>query len=273
MSYNKLLFIESFSTVKQQSLLTVNVAARFASYLIVLGTALAHFSGNQPYNALTQFANTVQLVVGIVLLFSSVLYVFNKQTIKKYKLESILFIAPVLLAFNSYCSFVNAGYVPEQIIEHTIKIGVPAFVAVAASFKEINEQHGIKIFKWFTALTFLGHGLFAIGLNYVPASFIEMTAVILKLSPLQSVNFLFVVGILDILFAVLLFTNGILRNIALYYLIIWGFITALARVVYPLCFNDVLIIDIYNGFLGMVYRLPHGIIPLFLLKYYKITNK
>ena len=129
-------------------------------------------------------------------------------------------------------------------------------------FFSLEKAKEIFVLKILIVLTFVGHACFALGLHYVPENFLQMTQGILLLSSENAYLYLFTAGVLDILCAFLLFANGRVKILALYYLIGWGFLTALARFVYPFSLEEVSFGVFFNGFLGMVYRLPHALIPL-----------
>ncbi len=131
-----------------------------------------------------------------------------------------------------------------------------------------NLHVGIKLA---IALTFIGHGLFAIGYYPVPGYFIDMIIKVFHIGEDAARNLLKIVGWLDIVFAiVLLFFRGKYLKIALGYIILWGFLTALARIV----------ANIYLG-LGwesilpwvpaFLIRIPHFMIPIIL--YLSITPR
>jgi len=123
-----------------------------------------------------------------------------------------------------------------------------------------------KKFWWlvrFTiAVTFIGHGMYAIGFHPVPAHFVFMTQSGLGVGEDAARQLLFIVGLIDFLTAGLLFLPW--RKawfIALAWVIPWAILTTLAR------------LWSYSGFVGietlltqwlpqMVVRLPHILLPL-----------
>ena len=112
------------------------------------------------------------------------------------------------------------------------------------------------------ALTFVSHGLLAMGVVPVPAHFIEMTTLILPLDMAGARIFLFVAGVLDLICSIALFIKPIQRP-ALLYMAFWGFITAFARVwAYVEPFNFCW--DMHMWAFETVIRLIHGAWPLLL---------
>ena len=123
------------------------------------------------------------------------------------------------------------------------------------------------------ALTFVCHALLAIGLpsetawlNHPrPGNFTEMTMLCLGLKSESSAGLiLLVAGILDIAAALFLFVPGRFRVASLAYMVIWGFLTALARpwsYYAPEFAGDTLTRWLPEA----LYRVPHFGLPLCLL--------
>ena len=115
------------------------------------------------------------------------------------------------------------------------------------------------------AMTFAGHGLYAIGFHPVPGHFIDMTISILGVSESQARALILGAGILDLLAAASLFVPSLFRP-ALVYAACWGFLTAAARPV-SLYFLDG---DTWNQaywFVEALCRVPHFALPLAVMAY------
>src|SRR5690606_37728291 len=83
--------------------------------------------------------------------------------------------------------------------------------------------------------------------------------------------FLFAAGILDVLSAGLIFSKK-LRSPALAYMVIWGFLTALARLVANVEWN--FLSYSLTAYLPMVIiRMPHALIPGFFFMQYRRVQK
>jgi hypothetical protein len=112
-------------------------------------------------------------------------------------------------------------------------------------------------------LTVIGHAIFALGVHYVPGNFIEMTSRSLGINGETSIDFLYLLGWMDVIFAVLAFIPTF-RKFALVYLILWGLLTSFARIYYVLgdgITAEWLLVNLPNT----IYRLPHGLIPILML--------
>ena len=182
--------------------------------------------------------------------------------------KSIIYIGISIMFFLALSIAKEKNYAVLQIFELFIQMSVPVALLLV---KQEDEAHLDKIklvLKLAISATFMAHGLFALGIIYYPANFVDMTTGILGFTEAQAKVFLTTAGILDLITAVLLYFSKTIK-IALSYALIWGFLTALARVVYG--FNaDFIVTSIHDSLYGTVYRLPHGltasIILLILLK-------
>lgn len=168
------------------------------------------------------------------------------------------FLAFLLFFIDNCDSFYRSGFLPHQFIEHTLMMFTPL---LAVYYDADNDKKSIFFVALATALTFIGHGVFAVSWNAIPPHFEAMTKYILGLEGVQVKIFLLCMGILDFVAAFFLFLKP-LRKTAIIYMIIWGVLTSFARFIYG--FND----DIIHGALGTFYRFPHFIAPLTLYIYF-----
>jgi hypothetical protein len=145
--------------------------------------------------------------------------------------------------------------------EHTIQFSTPFLLLSFIKYQKTSKL--VLHLKIAIALTFTCHGLYAIGILYpLPGNFVTMCLNILPISETTAIRFLFIAGILDFAVAILLFIPR-LWKFALLYAILWGFLTALARVVGPFSF-DFTWQSLHQNLYQTVYRIPHGLIPLLL---------
>jgi hypothetical protein len=87
-----------------------------------------------------------------------------------------------------------------------------------------------------------------------------MTIKILGVNETQATQLLFVVGVFDIIVSLLIFIPKYAK-ITLIYVIIWGFLTAIARLVSG--FNpDFFWSSLHNNTYLTLYRIPHALVPL-----------
>ena len=167
-----------------------------------------------------------------------------------------------LLVLLAICMVKDRNYDLFQFFELSIQFTAPFLIWKNIKMNSDNKQliFGLKVA---IALTFIPHGLLAMGIPYRPGHFIDMTIIILGVNETLATQFLFIVGFLDVLLAFLVFVPK-LSKYALWYMIIWGFATAFARVVAGFNINFVSS-SIHGSTYLTVYRLSHGILPLIAL--------
>ena len=144
-----------------------------------------------------------------------------------------------------------------------IQFAAPLILFLNLKLELIESNKVINGLKIAIACTFIAHGLFAMGLIYLPGYFVDMTIQILGVNEPQATRFLFVVGLLDIVMSILIFIPKISKY-ALVYMMIWGFATAFAR--FAAGFNqNFLSMSFHNNTFLVIYRLSHGLLPLLVL--------
>lgn len=162
-----------------------------------------------------------------------------------------------------------------QFLEYTLQWSTPFFLAALVQQSTITGRQ-IQLFKVAIALTFICHGLYAIGYSPRPELFQTMVINILGFGNEMAIHFLNLAGILDFVFAAALFLPWKKINlVALAYLTFWGFMTTIARV-WAFVHWEFLGSGLAQWLHESVYRIPHFLIPLGLLiwLYYnpKITS-
>jgi len=156
-----------------------------------------------------------------------------------------------------YCKekFLTAG----QFFEYTLQFSSPMFLYALLKGFKIEEL--IIWMKIAIALTYISHGLYALGIYPIPGNFVEMTINILPLSESNAIRFLNIAGVMDMVVAVLIFFPNKIAQWALLYATLWGLLTALARIVGH--FDVGLPMDSFlHWAYHTVYRFPHALIPL-----------
>ena len=154
------------------------------------------------------------------------------------------------------------SYQTGQLIEYSLQIGAPLFLLWALQ--------GYTARRWWVvrgaiALTFVGHGLYAVGYHPQPGFFLQMTMSGLSVSQATAAVILITAGVVDFLAAfLLLLPQRRLARIGLYYCVAWGLLTTLARIwsnaeLYGL--DSLLNRWVWES----LFRLPHFLVPLALL--------
>lgn len=184
----------------------------------------------------------------------------------------LLALGTVDLAFLAWLKFHDSGAGLGQFIEHAGQVLLPLVTALVIRAAGPGRP-AVLVAQVAVALAFTGHGLFAIGLpseipwlNHArPGHFTEMTMLCLGLdSEAATGRILLAAGVLDLVAAVLVFARGQPRGSALVYMVVWGFLTALAR---PWSYFEPSAAgaSLARWVPEMLYRAPHFVLPLFLL--------
>ncbi len=176
----------------------------------------------------------------------------------------------VILFFLSFCYSIDKGFQIGMIMEHSLQVFCPLFLLFF--YKRINNPAGnqstfILALKIATALTFIGHGLYAVGYHPTPGFFVDMMIKGFGTTERQSILLLRIVGYLDIALALAIFIpwKPILR-LGLGYIIIWGFLTALARV-YANFSVSLGWYSLKQWIPEFLMRVPHFLLPLVLFAF------
>ena len=180
------------------------------------------------------------------------------QTIRLDRLKrSIIYIGTAIMILLTVATAKEKDYAVLQIFELCIQLSAPVALLLVKQATQADLSKIKLTLKVAISATFMAHGLFALGIIYYPDNFVDMTTGILSLTESQAKVFLTTAGILDVITATFLYFPKTLK-IALRYALIWGLITALARVVYG--FNaDIMATSIHDSLYGTIYRLPHGL--------------
>ncbi len=214
--------------------------------------------------------------IGLLWLFSaiSILFIHKRQAWTKWLLWAAgfaLFLLSLLLWKNNY-------YAPAQLLEQATQIGLP-FLLVHVFYYNKKESNPSQSWAFNTpkfrgvvmaiiALTFCSHGLFAIGYYPTSGEWVMWSKRLLFTQDDTTIyTFLKVMGILDFVAVVLLFWRPT-RTIGLTYCIIWGFATALARILANF-YLEIPLTSLHEWVYQMVFRLGHGGLPLILWLLYK----
>ena len=158
-------------------------------------------------------------------------------------------------------------YTFGQFIEYGLQFTSP-FLLVRAFKQGGFDKKLILLLKVAIAMTFVGHGLYAVNFHPRPANFLVMCINILPITETQAASFLNVAGTLDFIIAVSIFLP--FRKVvfvAAAYAAFWGFVTAIAR---PWAYFHIEFWQdsLHRWLYEAAYRLIHGIGPLILALYY-----
>ena len=264
---------------------------KFACIAFFIGRGWEHFMFNPPYRVFlwsedllgflinnftpltwqeyvaNSFINTlvdrlIQLI-GVFYLFMATITFFikpwHKRLFKYYVFSSLM------MSFLAFTLFVDKGFRIGQLIEQSSQIIIPILFA-GLYLNKFKITDVLNVVKIAIAFTFIGHGLFAVGFYPVPGNFVDMCISFFGFTEPEAFMFLRTIGIIDLSCALFLFVPK-LEIIALIFMSFWGCATASARLFSN--FDMSLIeMSVSQWWFELVYRLPHGLIPITLLLFY-----
>lgn len=158
-------------------------------------------------------------------------------------------------------TFIQENWAIQNFLEHALLMGAP--MVLAMRWSEGGKEAAVQLALFLSAATFLGHGVYALGYGRDSTNFIEMVTALTGLDERGADIFLLAAGVLDVAAAVTVVMGRWFR-IALWYMVIWGLVTALARLFFyisPTDFWGTFAI----GLAACGYRLVHGLAPLWIL--------
>lgn len=177
-------------------------------------------------------------------------------------------IAFFILLLQHFLSWKEHFWQLGQLLEYTLLTATPLIYLLYGKYATNalpEPDHKPSLPGVLIGLTFIGHGLYAVGFHAVPANFVMMTQEGLGVGEGTARQLLFVVGILDFLAAGLLFMPW--RKawlVALGWIIPWALLTTLAR---WWSYQGIVSWNtLFTQWLPeVIIRLPHLLVPLALL--------
>lgn len=222
---------------------------------------------NGGFVTIFQYAAGSVLVAGLILLF------LPKNLIVRSRF--LLLLCGIILSFVALSLFKGNFYRVGQLFEYSAQVGCVFLLYHWLRPDGIVQKRFIWSVRILTALTFLCHGLYALGYYPVPYTFSMMVwGTFPFLSESATKQFLFFFGLMDVIAIVLILLprwNKFYRA-ALWYCMLWGTITAFARVV-GTYYAGMPLQSLHENVYEVIYRLPHAILPLYLLLYSKEKEK
>ncbi|WP_299256787.1 hypothetical protein [uncultured Aquimarina sp.] len=186
--------------------------------------------------------------------------VIKKTTVRWFRIP--IFLGGCSLIILTILLTKEKFYHTAQFFEHSIQFGLP-FILLYSYSKKSHYKSLIFILKILIAFTFFSHGLYAFGFYPVPGKFIDMTIQIFGFTEATAISFLYVVGILDFILAILIFIPKV-QIYGLWYALLWGLLTAMARIVANF-YWDFPLQSIHQNLHEVLYRIPHGLTPLLVI--------
>jgi hypothetical protein len=163
---------------------------------------------------------------------------------------------------QAYFQFNGVGYNWALMLEFSAQFFTPILLLMYLSNR---KEMALKWCKVIIAITFVCHGLYAVGVYNVPQKFLTMSMKTVGLSRASSLVFLSTMGMLDFIAALLVFLKkAMFRRIGLWYMVFWGFTTAVARP-WAHFYSFDAARSLFQHFPDFLIRSPHFLLPVFLL--------
>jgi len=213
-------------------------------------------------------------LIGVVYLFCAVLSLTIMS--KHKKMSKALLVGAFFLVILSFLFYKNKFYKFGQFIEYSCQMFSPVFLYLFLFYKmQANKFH--LLLKIALALTFIGHGLYALGIYVTPGIWTDMAMSSLNFaglypSEVQVENIIYIAGILDMILAVGIFLPKKWSIPFIAWAIIWGLLTSLSRVIGFMNF-DPSWHTLFQWLPQTIMRMPHMLIPLAVLWYTFFNTK
>jgi len=236
-----------------------------ASIMEGLITSLTNFTWNEYTSSSTcNFIIDASVKsIGLFYLICAVACLFIQRQHKK--LGKILLAGSFFLIILSLLFYKTKFYKFGQFIEYSCQMFSPVFLYMML-FHKIHFNKFNVLLKTAITLTFIGHGLYALGIYITPGVWTDMAIgsfnfIGLDPSVEQVQNIIYLAGVLDMILAIGIFLPSRWATPFLAWALIWGLLTALSRVIGFMYFDPS-----WHTFMQWlpqtIMRLPHAIIPL-----------
>jgi len=183
-----------------------------------------------------------------------------------------------LQLFYVSCDWLSHSLYLPIWFEQSAQLSLP-WLCLAVGFKSLQpsahssaiglhlERAPITVTRLAISCTFLGHGAFALGIYPVPQDYVVMVMRTLSCEEQTALSLLWWAGALDVLTALAVWTPRSklrVRWAALAYMLVWGTMTALGRVVGHWGLGTISQ-TLWHWIPELMWRLPHALIPWWLL--------
>ena len=178
-------------------------------------------------------------------------------------LGRLLVLGSAALTFLAFLYWKEKFWNFGQFLEYGLQVGAPLLL-YHLRYRNGWSPAFIFTVKLLIAVTFVCHGLYAVGYYPRPGHFVQMILDSFAVSEATALRLLDVAGYLDFALAVGIFLPRKIAIPFLAYAALWGFLTAAARVYanfYPAFWQEALLQHLHQTIL----RLPHVLIPLALI--------
>lgn len=212
--------------------------------------------------------------VGVVFILTALFIVFYEKLAKHVW---ILWIASFFLLLHYYGLLYHKNLVQYGVFfEHAAQFAIPwCFVLMKKGKANTAGWWGVIA----TSITFFSHGLYAMGYYPQPGHFADMMIVGFGMTEDTARLVLTWIGYVDIVFAIIVLATPLMYErkafkmvllVNIWYAVIWGLLTAVARV-YTSYTPGMFLHWMDQHLFQTVVRVPHFILPLFVALFYDLA--
>jgi len=224
------------------------------------GLSWSEYASSSTYNFIVDASIKI---TGLFYIICSVVSLMIKE--KHKALGQLLITGSILLALLSLLFYKTKFFQFAQLIEYSCQMFSPLFLYVILFYKVNLSKFNVAL-KIAIALTFAGHGLYALGIYVTPGMWIDMALSCINFIGLypsveQVQHIIYWAGILDMVVAVGIFLPKKWSAPFLTWALVWGLVTALSRVV-GFMNIDASWHTLIQWMPQTIIRLPHALIPL-----------
>jgi hypothetical protein len=214
--------------------------------------------------------------IGVLFILTALMLLFYE---KVSKLSWILWVSSAFLLLHYYGLLYHKNLVQYGIFfEHAAQFVIPwCFVF----FAEKKEKLAVLICVIGASITYFSHALYAIGYYPQPGHFVDMMIAGFGMTEDVAREALVHIGYLDIVFAFLVLLTPwvyekkglrFLMTVNIWYGILWGALTALART-YTSYTSGMVLHWLDQHMFQTIVRVPHFVVPLVVAIYYQLNFK
>lgn len=210
-----------------------------------------------------RFINNLNFSLGIFWLICAILALMMHW--KKRWMAWLLYLGSFSLLLLSALYWKEKFLAIGQFFEYALQVGAPLLLVYLCFNPNGNGLRFRHLVRALISIAFVCHGLYAVGFYPQPGPWIQWTMQMFFIpTDAMASNFLKIMGWLDFVAAALIWVpHKLTRNLSLWYCILWGFMTALARVTSNF-YWDFPMESLHQWTYETLVRLVHGGIPLLL---------